>query len=69
MLPPPFPVLSRSNSHAKQKEDAGHLSLAGFSAGARSNPQFHWARNLIRKLSPEAALSFRQRQSSAFALF
>ncbi|KAF7784937.1 hypothetical protein Agabi119p4_1102 [Agaricus bisporus var. burnettii] len=52
-----------------RKEDPGHLSIAGFSAGSRSQPQFHWARNIIRKLPPEAAFDFRLRQSYAFALF
>ncbi|XP_006454211.1 hypothetical protein AGABI2DRAFT_61502 [Agaricus bisporus var. bisporus H97] len=52
-----------------RKEDPGHLTIAGFSAGSRSNPQFHWAKNVIRKLAPEDVLAFRQRQSCAFALF
>ncbi|KXN84190.1 hypothetical protein AN958_12894 [Leucoagaricus sp. SymC.cos] len=51
------------------KEDAGHLSIAGFSAGARSKPEFHWAQNLIRKLAEGTALQFQQLQASAFALF
>lgn len=49
-------------------EDPGKLPLVGFSAGACSKPQFHWAQNLLRKMTDEAALDFRKEQSSAFAL-
>ncbi len=51
-----------------QKEDPGELPIVGFSAGARSKPQFHWVRNLLRKMSDDDALDFRWEQSSAFAL-
>ncbi|KAJ3559157.1 hypothetical protein NP233_g11335 [Leucocoprinus birnbaumii] len=55
--------------NVRQKEDAGHISLVGFSAGQRSDPQFYWTRNLIRKISEGAAAAFRQDQSFVFALF
>lgn len=41
----------------------------GFSAGARNCPMFHWARNILRKMSDEEKLDFRVRQSYAFGFF
>ncbi|KAK7047955.1 hypothetical protein VNI00_006283 [Paramarasmius palmivorus] len=50
-------------------EDAGSIVMSGWSAGSRSSPQFHWARNLLRKASPEQAEKLAYEASWAFALF
>ncbi|KAH9912790.1 hypothetical protein B0H21DRAFT_659601, partial [Amylocystis lapponica] len=52
-----------------QLEDPGSLVLAGFSAGARSQPSFDWARNLLSKRhSPEFIHGLHHREASFFAL-
>lgn len=42
-----------------QLEDAGHIAIAGYSAGARSQPYFGWARNLRSKKTDEGAANLR----------
>jgi hypothetical protein len=49
-------------------EDAGSIVLEGYTAGARSQPMFGWARNLKRKMADKDARSQRYRSSSLFAL-
>jgi hypothetical protein len=51
-----------------QLEDAGGIVMSGWSAGARSSPQFDWVRNLLRKTSPDADAQLRFEAASAFAL-
>lgn len=41
--------------------------MIGLSAGARSNPTFHWVRNLLCKHSQEVIDEFDLKQCSAFA--
>ena len=52
-----------------QKADPGHICQIGYTSGARSKPKLDWARNLLRKISPEDLLDLNYRSSSAFALF
>ncbi|KAK7019421.1 hypothetical protein VNI00_018076 [Paramarasmius palmivorus] len=49
-------------------EDAGSIVMAGWSAGARSAPQFHWVRNLLKKTAETEAHKLAREGASAFAL-
>ncbi|KAH9943786.1 hypothetical protein B0H21DRAFT_865180 [Amylocystis lapponica] len=52
------------------KEDPGEMVQIGYTAGARSQPSFDWARNLkSKKHSPEFICSLDYKCSSVFALF
>ncbi|KXN82209.1 hypothetical protein AN958_02924 [Leucoagaricus sp. SymC.cos] len=51
-------------------DDAGHLSLNGFTAGSRNAPKFHWAKNIIhRNYMDDGAKKLNYRVSATFALF
>ncbi|KAK7051219.1 hypothetical protein VNI00_004719 [Paramarasmius palmivorus] len=50
-------------------EDAGSIVMSGWSAGSRSSPQFHWTRNLSKKVTPVEAEDLAYEASSSFAVF
>ncbi|KAK7025963.1 hypothetical protein VNI00_015792 [Paramarasmius palmivorus] len=50
-------------------EDAGSIVMSGWSAGSRSSPQFHWTRNLLKKVTPAEAEDLAYEASSSFAVF
>jgi hypothetical protein len=53
-----------------QKDDPGSLTVAGFSAGARSKIEFGWARNIEKRRGEIETLSELARDTAAaFALF
>ncbi len=62
-------VFALSDMHM-QLEDPGKLIQTGYSAGARSKPQFDWVRNILRKqeLSPDFIASSDHRTSCLFAI-
>lgn len=53
-----------------QLEDTGKLLQEGFSAGARSAPQFDWVKNILsKKVSPGTISEHKFDTCSVFALF
>ncbi|KAK7054496.1 hypothetical protein VNI00_003694 [Paramarasmius palmivorus] len=49
-------------------EDAGSIVMSGWSAGSRSSPNFHWVKNLRRRIGDDEDRKLAYEGSSAFAL-
>ncbi|KAJ3560557.1 hypothetical protein NP233_g10760 [Leucocoprinus birnbaumii] len=50
-------------------EDTGSIVQIGFSAGARSQPNFHWVRNLLKKFPKDNIEKYNKDQCAVFAFF
>ncbi|KAK7018687.1 hypothetical protein VNI00_018314 [Paramarasmius palmivorus] len=55
-------------SRSIRLDDAGSLTMSGWSAGSRSQPLFAWAKNIIRKLTEDETRSLHYDTSAIFAL-
>ncbi|KAK7018074.1 hypothetical protein VNI00_018393 [Paramarasmius palmivorus] len=55
-------------SRSIRLDDAGSLTLSGWSAGSRSQPLFAWAKNIIRSMASDEKRSLHYDTSAIFAL-